>query len=74
MQCLESRERDTCVTKRGTWQDSLRLCDGEGKDRLAGESQGDRQEREGVCSGSKWMCSGSQGDAEEKGALLPSVL
>lgn len=50
IQCPGSRERDTCITKEGVGQDDLQLCDGEGKDRLAGGSQGDRQEREGGCA------------------------
>lgn len=47
---------------------------GKGKEGLSGESQDDRQEREGMHSGSRWVCSGSQGHPGQEGTPLPSGL
>lgn len=58
----------------------LKLCKicvclkGGEKKRSAGDSPDDRQEREGMRSGSRWVCSEYQAYPGQEGTILPSGL
>lgn len=55
------------------WKICVCLKEGEKKG-SAVDSQGDRQEKEGIRLGSRWVCAGSQAYPGQEGTILPSGL